>query len=223
MKPGSAQPRPSGGFNQGLGNFNEHLDEQAMQQAMKQQALSQQSAAPTGPGAAAPNLGNPYPAAGGGSGSLGGSNPLAPTSDSQPTAESPTIFDTVISQPVEDLAKTILEALHLDKLLGISGNNDTPEQKAKKQAMLKRYNQLTEEQQAVARQQYQERLQRQQQQQQEEEQRKQLEQQQKQQSIQMPSSPNKGPVGPDQGSKKSHAVQKLEQDRKTLGGPQNVG
>lgn len=41
----SARPRPSGGFNPGgMGMPSEHLDEAAMQQMMKQQALGQQQA-----------------------------------------------------------------------------------------------------------------------------------------------------------------------------------
>lgn len=196
----AVQQRPGGGFNQGLGQFNEHLDEQAMQQAMKQKALSQQAGSQTGP------VQNTTQA-----------NPQ------QPTSSDSSFFDAAITKPVQDLAKTFLEALHLDKLLGLGGSADTPEDKAKKQAMMRRYNQLTEEQQAVARQKYQERMQREKLLEQEAEQKRQIEEQKRAASIQMPSSPQKGPEGPGGGSKKSQAITKLQQDRKTLGGPQSAG
>lgn len=207
MKPPAMRPRPGGGFNPGLGQFNDHLDEQSMQSAMKQKALSQMAGAQTGPAPAGSTGGNPLAGMGGMAG-----------------AGSPSIFDAVITQPVQDLAKTFLEALHLDKILGFSGDNDTPEQKAKKGAMHKRYQQLTEEQQAVARQKYQERLQKEKAQREQEEQRKRMEEQRKAESVVVPTSVKKGPEGPGGGkSKKSNAIQKLQQDRKTLNGPQSAG
>lgn len=202
MQAPAARPRPGGGFNQGMGQFNDHLDEQAMQQAMKQKTLGQQAANQTGP--------------------IQNSSQQTDPQQPPPEAGSTSMFDTVVSKPVQDLAKTILEALHLDKLLGLGGSSSTPEEKAKKQAMMRRYNQLDEEQQAVARKKYQERLQREKMLQEEEERRKQAEEQKKQASVQMPSSPQKGPADPN-GSRKSNAIQKLQQDRKTLGGPQSAG
>jgi hypothetical protein len=202
MQAPAARPRPGGGFNPGMGQFNDHLDEQAMQQAMKQKALGQQAGSQTGP--------------------IQNSSQQSNTQQPPPEAGSASMFDTIVSKPVQDLAKTILGALHLDKLLGLGGNTSTPEEKAKKDAMMRRYNQLTEEQQAVARQKYQERMQREKMLQQEAEQRKQMEEKKKEASIQMPSSPQKGAPDP-HGSKKSNAIQKLQQDRKTLGGPQSAG
>lgn len=243
MNSPAMRPRPGGGFNSGIGQFNDHLDEQAMQSAMKQKALGQMAGAQSGPApTGAGQMVNPF--AGGGSGGMPTGSGLPPgagvpgglptgmpgvdqaaTSPDGQQVGSPSVFDTVVSQPVQDLAKTILEALHLDKLLGLSGSSrSTPEEKAKKAAMHKRYQQLTEEQQAVARQEYQKRLQKEKIKQQEEEQRKQLEKQKKAESVVMPSSPQKGSVGPDSGkSSKSNAIQKLQQDRKTLGGPQSAG
>lgn len=236
MKPPAMRPRPGGGFNPGMGQFNDHMDEQAMQSAMKQKALSQMAGAQTGPNPSGGAV-NPFATPGGSNMPSGSGLPPGaglpngmPSSDQmgmdasgQQPAGSPSVFDTVITQPVEDLAKVFLEALHLDKLLGISGNKDTPEEKAKKQAMHKRYQQLTEEQQAVARQKYQERMQQEKQREQEEEQRKQMEEQQKAASIEIPSSPQKGPAGPGGKSKKSNAIQKLQQDRKTLSSPSSAG
>ena len=49
-------------------------------------------------------------------------------------------------------------------------------------------------------------------------QRKQMEEQRKAQDVVVPSSPKKGPEGPS-GNKKQRAVTKLQNDRKTLGGP----
>lgn len=202
MQQAAPQARPGGGFNQGMGQFNDHLDENAMQQAVQQKALSQQAGSQTGP-----------------------IKQNAPGAPQQPqSAEAPSLFDTTVSRPIQDIAKTILEAMHLDKLLGLFGTSDTPEDKAKKQAMMRRYNQLTEEEQAVARQKYQKRMQEEKARQQEEEQKKRIAEQKKQDTVVMPSSG--APKGPDAGggrSKKSNAIQKLQQDRKTLGGPQNVG
>ncbi len=251
MKPPAMRPRPGGGFNPGIGQFNDHLDEQAMQQAMKQKALSQMAGAQTGPSpAGAGGMGNLFAASGSSSGSGGGSG-LPPgaglpggLSGSLPgmagdaaggldqsgmnpagqNQESPDAFQAVVSQPVMDMAKVFLGALHLDSLLGLDSQSKDPEEKAKKNAMHKRYQQLSEEQQAVARELYQRRLQEEKIRKQEEERRKQIEEQQKAQSVDMPSSPQKGPVGPASGkSKKSNATQKLQQDRKTLGGPQSAG
>lgn len=198
----AARPRPGGGFNPGMGQFNDHLDENAMQQAVKQKALSQQAGSQTGPLQQSP----------------------AGTPQQPQSSEAPSLFDTTVSRPIQDIAKTILEAMHLDKLLGLVGSSDTPEDKAKKQAMMRRYNQLTEEEQAVVREKYQKRMQEEKARQQEEEQKKRLAEEEKQRTVVMPSSGAK--KGPDAGgghSKKSNAIQKLQQDRKTLSGPQNVG
>ena len=236
MQSPAMRPRPGGGFNPGMGQFNDHMDEKSMQSAIKQKALSQMAGAQTGPqGGANPLAGAGNPLTGNGAGGLPGMGGAGPggfgipgmdqtgnPDGSQPGG--PSIFDTLITQPVQDLAKTFLEALHLDKLLGLNSSSSTPEEKAKKSAMHKRYQQLTEEQQAEARKRYQERLQRQKAEQQEQERKKQLEEQKRAQSFEMPSSPKKGPVGPDSGkSKKSNAIQKLQQDRKSLGGPQSAG
>ncbi|MBP7768311.1 hypothetical protein KA082_00555 [Candidatus Woesebacteria bacterium] len=215
----SVRPRPSGGFQQGLGQFNEHLDEQAMQQAAKQQALTQQSATPATTPTAAQALagaaGMPTDLselAAGGAGAEGGTQ----------AAQSPSFFDAVIAQPVQDLAKTILEALHLDTLLGLMGSSDTPQDKAKKQAMMRRYNELTQEEQAVARATFQRRQQEEKRRLEEEQARKHRAEQARAQSIAVPASPQRGSEGAGQ-SRKSQAVSKLEQDRKTLSGPQSAG
>ena len=50
---GGMRARPGGGFNSGMGQFGEHLDESAMQQAMTQKALAQQQANPQTAAAAA--------------------------------------------------------------------------------------------------------------------------------------------------------------------------
>jgi hypothetical protein len=241
MKSPAMRPRPGGGFNPGIGHFTDHLDEQAMQQAMKQKALSQMAGAQTGPSPAGGAV-HPFavPGSSGGSGlppgagfpgglpgnfpsSVPGADQAGMHPDAQ-TGASPDVFQAVVSQPIMDMAKTFLGALHLDKLLGLASDHDTPEEKAQKNAMHKRYEQLTQEQQSVAQQMYQRRLQEEKVRKQEAEQRQQQEERLKSQSVAMPSSPQKGPVGPSSGkSKKSNAIQKLQQDRKTLGGPQSAG
>lgn len=212
MKPPAFSPRPGGGFNPGMGQFNEHMDEQAMMQAMKQKTLAQQAATQTGP---VPTL----------TSSAGSSNtvPFPNANQTEPSAVTDTsLFDAVVTRPLGDIAETFVEALGLEGVLGLIKGADTPEEKMKRQKMMQRYNQLTEEEQAVARAKYQERMKQEQIRKQEEEQRKQMEAQQKEQSVVMPSSPQKGPDAGG-GSRKQKAVTKLQNDRKTLGGPQSAG
>lgn len=205
MQQPSFRPRPGGGFNQGLGQFGEHLDEQALQQAAQQKALAQQ-------------------------GSSAGPAPLAQNTSNDAVPENPPqggvdIFDAVITAPVEAVGKTLISLFGLDELLGIDTTApQTPEERAKKQAMLRRYNQLDEQQQAVARDLYQQRLRREQQLQYEEERKRQLEAQKDDAPLQAQGKPQSGPQGPGgQRSKKQQMLSKLQQDRKTLSGPQSAG
>lgn len=199
-------PRPGGGFNSPMGNFgDEHLDANAMQQAMKQQALSQQAATQTGP----------MPTAG------TSALPTSPQGDSAQSTGGDSLVDIVLTQPFADVATTIAEALGLEKLLGLVSGADTPEEKAKKQQTLQRYNQLTEEQQSVAKAKYQERLQQEQQARAEAEQRHQMEAQQSHDVV-VPTGKSDG-ARDGGGSGKQRAVTKLQQDRKSLGGPQSAG
>ncbi len=205
MQQPSFRPRPGGGFNQGLGQFGEHLDEQALLQAAQQKALSQQSSSVS-----------QTPVA---------QNPTDTAAPEPQSAGGPSLFDTLITAPMEAIGKTFLSLLGLDKLLGIDTSApQTPEERAKKQTLLRRYNQLDDEQQAVARTRYQQRLRREQMLQQEEERRRQFEAQKDEAPLQAQSKPQSGAQGPGgQRSKKQQMLSKLQQDRKTLSGPQSAG
>lgn len=198
----TVRPRPGGGFNQGMGQFGEHLDEEALQQAVSQKQLSQQHAV---------GAGNPQ-------GVQTGTNPLDPSSPPTPPRELGTFTEELITRPAVDVAKGLLSLLDFSAALGIKPpESKTPEEKARIQATHARYQKLNQEQQAFVRKKYQEEMQKKKSLQEEEERKKQA-QQQAMQDLVMPASPQKGPVGP-VGSSKQRAVSKLQQDRQTLGGP----
>lgn len=118
-----------------------------------------------------------------------------------------------------DIFSQLKDFFSLNSWLGVDPNNLNPEQKAHAQQVHSRYQQLDQEQQAVARQMYQERMQRKRQQQQEDEHKRQVEAQQKAQSVEMPSSPKKG-AQQQGGNKKQRTMQKLKTDRTTLNNTQ---
>lgn len=207
----TATPRAMGGFNSGFGNFSdEHLEENAFQQAMGQKALGQQATAAsqstTGGSALQP-------------GQLPGQLP-----GQQPGAQPPqprevsTIPDELVKRPAKDIVQGLKSIFDINTLLGIDPTKDDPQTQARKKQQLQRWQSLNQEQQQYAQQLFQEKMKKKQQAEQEEQMKKQQEQQRQAQSFEMPSSPKKGPVGPG-GSGKKAAVTKLEQDRKTLGGP----
>lgn len=199
----SLRPRPGGGLNTGMGQFGEHLDENATQQAVTQKQLGQQQAVGTGSPQGVPT----------------GANPLSPTAPPKPPREMGTIAEELITRPAVDIAKGLLSLLDFSAALGLSPpETKSPEEKARLQATHHRYQKLNQEQQAFARKKYQEELQKKKLLQEEEERQKQQKRQQESQQIVVPSSPKNGPVGP-AGSSKQRAVTKIEQDRKTLGGP----
>lgn len=203
----SFRPRPGGGFNQGLGQFSEHLDEQAMQQAVQQKAMGQQASSQTA--VPTPPPGTP----------MGGDTPEQP----QPSEQN--IFDTVITAPVEAVSKTLLSMSGLDKLLGIKTTAQlTPEEQAKKKTFLQRYNQLDDQQQEVARANYQRRLQEEKLLEQEEERKRQQEAAAESQPIMAQGKAPSGAQGPGgRTSKKQQMLSKMQNDRKTLSGPQSAG
>lgn len=203
----AARPRPSGGFNQGFGNFNdsfEHLDDKAMKSAVQQKALGQQGTSSTQSTTGGSALGShtqPPPAA-------------------QPVKPRPigSLADELVVRPAQDIGKGLLSLFDINTLLGVNAQKDDPQTQAKKKQMLQRWNQLDEEDQAQVKKRYQETMQKKQQEEKEEQAKKQQAEQAKAQQVVVPSSPKKGPIGPG-GTGKQRAVNKLEQDRKTLGGP----
>lgn len=210
----SGGARPSGGMG-GMGDFGEAFDEQSLSKMMTQ--VGQQS-----------NANDPAGAAGAGSSPGAGSQMPTLPPQMAPDAQAPTtppvkpreigsLTDELIKRPVTDIFNELKTFFDLNSLLGIKDPSKDPQTLAKKRQMMQKFNQLDAEQQQVAKQKYQERQARKQKQQEEEAMKKQREQQEKAASISVPSSPQKGPQGP--GAKKPKAVMKLEQDRKSLGGP----
>ncbi len=204
MKPAGPtyRPRPGGGFNTGMGQFGEALDESAMQQAGAQKALTQQSASPAG-----------MPVKpGGDTGAMGSQKAPRPVGS---------LTEELINRPVKDIFDELKQFFSLNTWLGIKPETTDPQKKAKMAAVHKRYQSLTEEQQQVAKRQYQEQMQRKKQEEEEKERKKTLEKRNKENdSLPMPSSPKKGPIGPASGkSKKSNTTEMLNQQRKMLSNP----
>lgn len=205
-KPGGAglRPRMGGGFNQAMGQFGEHLDENAFTQASSQKALGQQAAQVTPQQMAAAQAQAAQQQAPGGA-------PVEPR-------EVGTIKDEA-KRAVTDIWEQVKNFFSLNTWLGIKPNKLTPEEQAKAKTVHQRYKQLDQEQQQVARQRYEKEMKRRQMIEEEKQRKAQQEAQAKQNSdIAVPSSPKKGPVGPG-GSKKQKAVQKLQNDRKQMSGP----
>lgn len=201
MGPASPKPttrvRQGGGFNQGLGSFaDEHLEENAMQQAMQQKMLQQQSA----------QTGTKSQSQQGGVG-----QPPPPPREVGSIPEEALRFG-------RDVWTGVRQFFSLNTWLNINPNTKNPEELAKQKQIHQRWQRLTEDQQAVAKQNYQRETQRKKAQAEEEEQKKQQAQAREQAELPMPSSPQKGPIGP-AGSKKQKAIQKLQQDRQQMSGP----
>ncbi len=187
--------RPGGGFNLG-GSFNEHLDENAMKQAAGQKQLTQAQADPTTAKAAAQKA------------------------QAQPQKSPPevgSLTDELIKRPAKGIWEEIKKFFSLNTWLGIKPPElKTPEEQAKAKQVYARYQQLTQEQQEVARKRYQELMQKKKTEEEEKIRKKQLEEQKKAQELPMPSSPKKGPIGPGM-SKKQKAQARLQQQMKTIG------
>jgi len=195
-------PRPSGGFKPSFGQMGEsNMDEAAMQtmmQSMQQGSGTQQAAG----GSAAQAMGGKQAMGKG----MTGQKKVRPVG---------TLTEELIKNPIKDIIGEVKQFFSINTLLGIN-SEDSPEDQMKKKQMLQRWNQLNEEQQAVAKKRYQEEMQRKQQEEQEKDIKRQQEAQAKASAIQAPSSPKKGPVGP-AGSKKQKATQQLQQNRQTIG------
>lgn len=197
----SVSPRPGGGFNPGMGQFGEHLDEAAMQQAVGQKALQQQKASfaktPT-PTTQQKNL------------------------KANPPREVGSLADELIKRPFEDLMDGFKSLADLNMWLGIEPTEEEQQERARKEVILKNYNRLTDEEQAIVKQKYQERMQRMQAEEEEKHRRQQLEAQQKHATIQVPTKAASGPVGPGMsGSQKAKA--QLDWDRQRMNGPASAG
>jgi hypothetical protein len=202
----SARPRPGGGFNAGMGSFGEHLDENAMQQAMGQKQQAQQGA----------QL-NPSMAA--------AQQQLAqqqqqPGSAPTPPREIGSISEELFTRPLKDIVQGVSSLFDIYNWLGIKKYEPDPEKLAKNKQILQNWNQLDAKEQAEARKTTQERIQKKKLEREQEDQRRQ-QQAMASQELVVPHTPQRGAEGPG-GSGKQRATQKLQQDRKTLGGPQSA-
>jgi hypothetical protein len=197
----------SGGFNSGVGSnqFSEHLDENDAAAAMGQKQLSQQQADPQQAAAAA----------------------QAQAQQQQAPGEAPkprsigSLPQELITRPLGDIAKGILSIFDINTLLGVNPQQDNPEKQAKKKQIHQRMQKLNQEDQEWVKQKYQMEMQKKKQEEQQKQEAEQRKRQEEANSIEMPSSPQKGPVGPS-GSKKQKAVTKLNSDRQKLSGPSSA-
>lgn len=212
MKTGSSgvAARQGGGFRQGFGHFDEeHLEQQASASAVQQKQLTQQTTQSAQPTA-------------GGSVQQPGTSQQTPTAPTAPPREVSTFKDELVKRPFQDVIKGIKAIFDINALLGIHPE-DTPEEQERKKSINHRFEQLTEEQQEVAKKRYQQEMQQKKTEEEEKEKQKQLELQKKQDNvIAPPSTPAKGPIGP-AGSGKQRAAQQLERDRQSIGRLQTAG
>jgi hypothetical protein len=195
-------PRPGGGFNPGMGQLNEHMDQQAMTTAMQQKGMNQQAGQAAAAPGAMPGLPNSDALS-------GGVTPATPR-------EVGTLTEELVTRPAHDVAEGLLSIIDLNNILGLPQTPEDPATEQKKQVILQNYNQKTQEVQTIAKQRYQEDIKRKQLE--EENKARQAQAAQQRPQLVMPSSPQKGPVGPG-GSNKQKAMTKLENDRQTLSGP----
>lgn len=209
-RPG-ARPRMSGGFNPGMGMGNEHLDESAMQAAVKQKSLGQQATSSAQSTTGGSALGSQSGAPSGAQSKAG-----TPQKPVKPRGVA-SLTDELIKLPAKDVVSGLRSLFDINSLLGIKVEDD-PATQAKKRQMLSRWNKLNDEQKQVADKNYGEETQKEKQEQEEEQAKKQQLEEQRAKGIQPPSSPQKGPIGPAAGKgKKQQAAQLLQQQRKTMG------
>lgn len=219
---GGARLRSGGGFNPAMGAPSEHLDEAAMKAAMTQKQLTQQqSSTQAGSGKSGTNplvsgAGQHKPTLP--PGTEGGQQGQSSKGTFQP--EQPREVGTLgdeFRRSLSDVKKGLASWFDLNAFLGINPG-DTPEEKAKKRSLHRRYQKLTQEQQQVAQKKYREAMQKKKMEQEEEARKKQEEEQKNAQPIAMPSSTKKGPIGPASGqSKKQKAQTMLQQSRMGIG------
>jgi hypothetical protein len=209
--PGS-RPGGPGGVGMPGGGSSESMDENSMMQA-----LAGASGGTNGAGSSSGSSGsgsNPGSFAGPGPGGAGLGSQM-----SKPPAEPREVgsIGEEAKRSVEDTWLEVKKFFSINTWLGIDPETMTPEEEAKAKEFHARYQQLDQEQQTVAKQMHQEKMQKEKVKEEEEKREKEIEAQKKAQSVQMPSSPQKGAVGPGGKSKKGQAMQKLQQDRTTIG------
>lgn len=158
---------------------------------------------------------------GSGASSASGTGGAGSTPQNQPMAQPPAEPREVAEIPeeakrgVEDVWLEVKRFFSLNAWLGIDPENMNPEEKAQAEQFHAKYQQLDQEQQAVAKQMYQEKLQKKRVQEEEDRRKKEQEAQEKEQSIAIPSGPQKG-AGQEGKTKKQQVLSKIKQDRTTL-------
>lgn len=205
MKPGVRPRQGGGGFGPGLGSLNEHLDEDAMQQAVQQKSLGQQQADP-----------GQMPTAG----QSQSQSPLSPgAGKSQASKPRPVSPKNELKWMGQDIIKGLRSLFDLNAALGVDPVQDSPEEQAKKKQFHQRYDRLSQEERDYAQKLYQQKMEKKKKEEEEAQIKKQQEEEQKAQEVVVPSSPQKGPKGPAGASRKQKAVNKLQQQRQSMGGP----
>ena len=196
----TAAPRPGGGFNAGMGQFGEHLDETAMTKAVQQKGMQQQQAsastAPTPPPAHQPTQ--------------------------SPPSDMGSITDELFVKPFEDLKSGFADLADFNMWLGIEPTPEQEQERARKEVILKRFNKMTDDEQAITKQKYQEHMKKKQMEEEEKHRQKQLKAQQDQQSFKVPGKAPSGPVMPGMSGSQKAKVQ-LDFDRVRMDQGQKVG
>lgn len=192
------------------------------QMAAQSKALSQaQSQAQSQAG----SLGQFSPGAGKQAGPGGMDNPFGQsggTSSANQAAPRPvgTLSEELIKRPAKDILTGLKSVFNIQEIFDIKPT-DSPEQQAKRRQMHQNYQKLDAAQQEVVQEEYQKRMEEKQANEQKAEEARRRKAQQSQ-TIQAPSGQKKGPDAGG-GSRKQRAQTKLQNDRKTLGGPGDVG
>jgi len=132
-----------------------------------------------------------------------------------PPREVGDLKDELITRPAKDIKEGVGSIFSLHDILNIKPG-DTPEEMGKKKTITKNFEQLTKEQQAVAKKLFQAKMQKDKEAEEEKEQKKQAAAQKSTGHLAPPSSPKKGAVGL-AGSRKQKAQQSLEQQRQSIG------
>lgn len=204
MKGQGGVTRQSGGMRSAMGSLgmdSERMEQQAMQGATQQKAVSQQAS----------NTGTKP-------------NPQQNQSQTQqaPPREMGSFTDELIKRPAKDVVKEISKFFDLNDLLGIK-RDDTPEEKARKNKTHQRYQQLTKEEQRVAQEKYQKSLQKKQQEEKIKQQKQQEEQQAQARTLPSVGKVSKRGTALMGGSQKKQAAARLEDSRKTIGKVASAG
>lgn len=191
----------------GMGGFGggDSFGEAADERSIMQQAMSSSSNKSSGASSSS----------GVGAGSAGGIPQNQPMD--QPPAEPREVakISEEAKRGVEDVWLEVKNFFSVNTWLGIDPDKMSPEEEAQAKQFHARYQQLDQEQQAVAKQLYQEKIQRKRVQEEEDKRKKELEEEQADQSIAMPMGPQKGAQGGKQ-TKKQQVMTKIKKDRTTL-------